>query len=145
VLILAHTYISYNIQTHTLSFTLQYSPTTLTHSHTQAPTEKFSKKQHLNSHFHFAIEPQKRFLAQGAFRSADSHVDWDTVSLVIEPSGKLSACPVCLEPPVAAIITACAHVFCHACMLRTLSLSEFVWVKCPLCFERVEVSVCECV
>ncbi|XP_010909058.1 putative SWI/SNF-related matrix-associated actin-dependent regulator of chromatin subfamily A member 3-like 1 [Elaeis guineensis] len=39
-------------------------------------------------------------------------------------------CPVCLSPPIKAVITTCAHIFCQACILRTL---KHLNACCPIC------------
>ncbi|XP_026662819.1 putative SWI/SNF-related matrix-associated actin-dependent regulator of chromatin subfamily A member 3-like 1 isoform X2 [Phoenix dactylifera] len=39
-------------------------------------------------------------------------------------------CPVCLSPPIKAVITCCAHIFCQACILRTL---KHLNACCPIC------------
>lgn len=38
-------------------------------------------------------------------------------------------CPICISPPTHMIITRCAHIFCHACILKTLQRKPC----CPLC------------
>ncbi|XP_077218275.1 DNA/RNA helicase protein [Tasmannia lanceolata] len=39
-------------------------------------------------------------------------------------------CPVCLSPPSETIITCCAHIFCHSCILKAL---KHLNPRCPLC------------
>ncbi|KAK1278761.1 hypothetical protein QJS04_geneDACA003609 [Acorus gramineus] len=39
-------------------------------------------------------------------------------------------CPVCLCPPTKTVITCCAHIFCQACILRTLKQLN---PRCPIC------------
>ncbi|KAJ7976573.1 DNA/RNA helicase protein [Quillaja saponaria] len=39
-------------------------------------------------------------------------------------------CPICISPPTDIIITCCAHIFCRACILKTLNRSK---PCCPLC------------
>lgn len=46
-------------------------------------------------------------------------------------------CPICLYPPVAAKITRCGHIYCWACVLHFLSLTDNAWQKCPICFESI--------
>jgi len=38
-------------------------------------------------------------------------------------------CPICISPPTNIIITRCAHLFCQACILKTLHHKP----RCPLC------------
>lgn len=39
-------------------------------------------------------------------------------------------CPICICPPTNAVITCCAHIFCHSCILKTIRRSK---ASCPLC------------
>ncbi|KAF7803986.1 putative SWI/SNF-related matrix-associated actin-dependent regulator of chromatin subfamily A member 3-like 1 [Senna tora] len=39
-------------------------------------------------------------------------------------------CPICISPPTDVVITCCAHIFCRACILKTLQRSKSC---CPLC------------
>ncbi|XP_028761472.1 putative SWI/SNF-related matrix-associated actin-dependent regulator of chromatin subfamily A member 3-like 1 isoform X2 [Neltuma alba] len=39
-------------------------------------------------------------------------------------------CPICISPPTDIVITCCAHIFCQACILKTLQRSK---ACCPLC------------
>ncbi|KAH0972812.1 hypothetical protein GBA52_024968 [Prunus armeniaca] len=39
-------------------------------------------------------------------------------------------CPICISPPTDIVITCCAHIFCQACILKTLQRSK---PCCPLC------------
>eukprot|EP00474_Spongospora_subterranea_P010747 CRZ11205.1 hypothetical protein [Spongospora subterranea] len=41
-------------------------------------------------------------------------------------------CPICLDPPSAAQVTKCGHIFCLPCILR--HLRQRSKSKCPLCF-----------
>ncbi|XP_037587877.1 RING finger protein 10 [Cebus imitator] len=52
-------------------------------------------------------------------------------------SHEVPSCPICLYPPTAAKITRCGHIFCWACILHYLSLSEKAWSKCPICYSSV--------
>ena len=60
------------------------------------------------------------------------------VNLQILYDEQLASCPICLDVPVAAKITKCAHVYCWPCILHYLSLSEKAWAKCPICFDAIE-------
>ena len=60
------------------------------------------------------------------------------VNLQILSDEQLASCPICLDIPVAAKITKCAHVYCWPCILHYLSLSEKAWAKCPICFDAIE-------
>ncbi|CAN6681548.1 unnamed protein product [Malus baccata var. baccata] len=39
-------------------------------------------------------------------------------------------CPICISPPTDIVITCCAHIFCQACILKTLQRTK---PCCPLC------------
>ncbi|KAI9160629.1 hypothetical protein LWI28_010140 [Acer negundo] len=39
-------------------------------------------------------------------------------------------CPICISPPTHMVITCCAHIFCQACILKTLKRTK---PCCPLC------------
>ncbi|XP_024171059.1 LOW QUALITY PROTEIN: putative SWI/SNF-related matrix-associated actin-dependent regulator of chromatin subfamily A member 3-like 1 [Rosa chinensis] len=39
-------------------------------------------------------------------------------------------CPICISPPTDVVITCCAHIFCQACILKTLQRTK---PCCPLC------------
>ncbi|XP_021744696.1 putative SWI/SNF-related matrix-associated actin-dependent regulator of chromatin subfamily A member 3-like 1 isoform X2 [Chenopodium quinoa] len=39
-------------------------------------------------------------------------------------------CPICISPPADIIITSCAHIFCRACIVKTLKLTK---TNCPMC------------
>ncbi|GMH29415.1 hypothetical protein Nepgr_031258 [Nepenthes gracilis] len=39
-------------------------------------------------------------------------------------------CPICISPPTDAIITCCAHIFCRACIIKTLKRAK---PCCPMC------------
>uniref|UniRef100_A0A8C5PNR0 E3 ubiquitin-protein ligase RNF10 n=1 Tax=Leptobrachium leishanense TaxID=445787 RepID=A0A8C5PNR0_9ANUR len=64
-------------------------------------------------------------------------VSWDLVEQVRICSHEVPSCPICLYPPVAAKITRCGHIFCWACILHYLSLSEKDWSRCPICYSSI--------
>lgn len=39
-------------------------------------------------------------------------------------------CPICISPPTNVVITSCAHIFCRACILKTLKHTK---ASCPMC------------
>ncbi|KAK7818982.1 putative SWI/SNF-related matrix-associated actin-dependent regulator of chromatin subfamily A member 3-like 1 [Quercus suber] len=45
-------------------------------------------------------------------------------------------CPICMSPPTNIVITRCAHIFCQACILKTLQRKTC----CPLCRRPVQQS-----
>ncbi|KAK4272432.1 hypothetical protein QN277_020993 [Acacia crassicarpa] len=46
-------------------------------------------------------------------------------------------CPICISPPTDIVITCCAHIYCQACILKTLQRSKGC---CPLCRHPLEES-----
>ncbi|ETE64333.1 RING finger protein 10, partial [Ophiophagus hannah] len=63
---------------------------------------------------------------------------WDSVAHFQRIySHEVPSCPICLYPPTAAKITHCGHIFCWACILHYLSLSEKTWSKCPICYGSI--------
>lgn len=46
-------------------------------------------------------------------------------------------CPICISPPTDIVITCCAHIFCQACILKTLQRSK---ACCPLCRHPLKES-----
>ncbi|XP_057549405.1 putative SWI/SNF-related matrix-associated actin-dependent regulator of chromatin subfamily A member 3-like 1 [Amaranthus tricolor] len=39
-------------------------------------------------------------------------------------------CPICISPPTNLVITRCAHIFCRACIIKTLKHTKS---SCPMC------------
>ena len=68
---------------------------------------------------------------------ADAPVRWEDIEQVLIAVPQ--SCPICLQPPVAARITKCGHVYCFSCVLRYLSLNESnkAWRKCPICWDAI--------
>ena len=44
-------------------------------------------------------------------------------------------CPICLEPPDDAVVTACAHTYCRECILGCIGHGQST--QCPMCRELV--------
>ncbi|KAG0206944.1 hypothetical protein BGX28_001747 [Mortierella sp. GBA30] len=68
---------------------------------------------------------------------ADVRVQWEDIEQVLIAVPQ--SCPICLQPPVAARITKCGHVYCFSCILHYLALSESnkAWRKCPICWDAI--------
>lgn len=67
-------------------------------------------------------------------------VDWNKIEQIITLSMEAPQCPICLFSPVAGKITKCGHVYCWACILHYLALSDKNWRKCPICFESIHIN-----
>lgn len=50
--------------------------------------------------------------------------------LSVLQEGEEFDCPICISPPSNAVITCCAHIFCQACILKSIRQSK---PCCPLC------------
>ena len=94
----------------------------------------FNKRRHLQASFHFLVSAAN----QQTFKNSDHFVSWKHVELVYFLSEKPRLCPICLEPPIAAQITECGHVFCWPCILHYLCVdSDREVQRCPLCLENI--------
>ncbi|XP_037054516.1 RING finger protein 10 isoform X3 [Peromyscus leucopus] len=95
----------------------------------------FNKELFLQANCQFVVSADQDYTAH--FADPDTLVNWDFVEQVRICSHEVPSCPICLYPPTAAKITRCGHIFCWACILHYLSLSEKTWSKCPICYSSV--------
>uniref|UniRef100_A0A2K6CB20 E3 ubiquitin-protein ligase RNF10 n=1 Tax=Macaca nemestrina TaxID=9545 RepID=A0A2K6CB20_MACNE len=95
----------------------------------------FNKELFLQANCQFVVCEDQDYTAH--FADPDTLVNWDFVEQVRICSHEVPSCPICLYPPTAAKITRCGHIFCWACILHYLSLSEKTWSKCPICYSSV--------
>jgi hypothetical protein len=101
----------------------------------QQPFVPFDKKRHLQAAFQFLVS----FADVKTFKTSDHLVRWKCVELVFYLLDKPRLCPICLDPPVAAQITECGHVFCWPCILHYLCVDSINENRrCPLCFETID-------
>jgi len=98
----------------------------------------YTKQQFLQAHCQFVVKPPLGNEYVGQLADSDCMVEWEQIDQVILSDEQLASCPICLDVPVAAKITKCAHVYCWPCILHYLSLSEKAWAKCPICFDAIE-------
>lgn len=98
---------------------------------------KFSKQQFLQANCQFVVLDGHDYTVHKV--DPDWPVDWDCIEEVKfrQIASTETTCPICLEPPVAAKITRCGHIYCWTCMLHYLSLSDENCRQCPICFEPV--------
>ncbi|XP_023240083.1 RING finger protein 10-like [Centruroides sculpturatus] len=96
---------------------------------------KYNKEQFLQANCQFVVKEEGDYSNHA--EDPDKLVDWDLVEEIHLPSHQVPSCPICLYPPVAAKITRCGHIYCWACLLHYLSLSDKTWRKCPICYEAV--------
>ncbi|KAM9331538.1 E3 ubiquitin-protein ligase RNF10 [Gastrophryne carolinensis] len=95
----------------------------------------FNKELFLQANCQFVVSDDNDYSVH--FSDPDTLVSWDLVEQVRIFSHEVPSCPICLYPPVAAKITRCGHIFCWACILHYLSLSEKEWSRCPICYSSV--------
>lgn len=108
-------------------------------SHYRDPgtAHKFSKQQFLQANCQFVVLDGHDYSVHKA--DPDWPVDWDCIEEIRfkQSASTETSCPICLEPPVAAKITRCGHIYCWTCILHYLSLSDENCRQCPICFEPV--------
>ncbi|CRL01530.1 CLUMA_CG014348, isoform A [Clunio marinus] len=99
----------------------------------------FNKEQYLQANCQFVVKTDVSYDYRRFTISPDALVEWDQVVKIYVSSTEESQCPICLYPPKAARMTRCGHIFCFACILHYLSLSDKSWRKCPICYESVHL------
>lgn len=97
--------------------------------------QPFNKEKFINANFRFLMNPRSDYAVYTM--DADAPVHWEDIEQVLIAVPQ--SCPICLQPPVAARITKCGHVYCFSCVLRYLSLNESnkAWRKCPICWDAI--------
>ncbi|KAG8455809.1 hypothetical protein GDO86_001851 [Hymenochirus boettgeri] len=95
----------------------------------------FNKELFLQANCQFVVSEENDYSIH--FTDPDILVNWDYVEQVRIFSHEVPSCPICLYPPIAAKITRCGHIFCWACILHYLSLSEKDWSRCPICYSSI--------
>uniref|UniRef100_A0A646QJC5 E3 ubiquitin-protein ligase RNF10 n=1 Tax=Hemiscolopendra marginata TaxID=943146 RepID=A0A646QJC5_9MYRI len=96
---------------------------------------KYNKEQFLQANCQFVVKAGGNYAVHAV--DPDPLVDWEAIEMVCIPSHDIASCPICLCEPVAAKITRCGHIYCWACILHYLALTDKSWRKCPICFEAV--------
>lgn len=109
------------------------------HHRTSSKKYNFNKEQYLQANCQFVVKADAGYDYRPFAISPDSLVEWSQVVKILVSSSESPQCPICLYPPKAAKMTRCGHIFCYACMLHYLSLSDKTWRKCPICFESVHM------
>ncbi|KAF9191879.1 hypothetical protein BGZ51_006599 [Haplosporangium sp. Z 767] len=97
--------------------------------------QPFDKDKFINANFRFLLNPRSDYTV--FTMDADVRVQWQDIEQVLMTVPQ--SCPICLQPPVAARITKCGHVYCFSCILHYLALSESnkAWRKCPICWDAI--------
>jgi len=117
----------------------------------QQPAQRYGKKKqreeerrprydhthYLQANCQFIVRSGESYSIQAA--DPDVLVDWSLIEQVNlkVTSDDATACPICLFPPTAGKMSECGHVFCWACILHYLALSDDKWRPCPICHQDV--------
>lgn len=109
------------------------------HHRSYSKKYNFNKEQYLQANCSFVVKDDISYDYRPFSISPDTLVEWDQVVKILVASTEENQCPICLYPPKAAKMTRCGHIFCFACMLHYLSLSDKTWRKCPICYESVHL------
>jgi len=100
---------------------------------------RFTKEQYLQSHCQFVVSPFGDYSLHQV--DPDMACSWELIEEVhlktVGGTEEAHSCPICLFPPTAGKISKCGHVFCWACILHYLALSDDDWRKCPICYDNI--------
>mmetsp|Transcript_19927 Transcript_19927/g.45407 ORF Transcript_19927/g.45407 Transcript_19927/m.45407 type:complete len:805 (-) Transcript_19927:8-2422(-) len=97
----------------------------------RGPRVRYDKDRYMAANYHFVVDGSQNFSLHLAV--PDKAIDWDFVREVHLSEESCYQCPICLEPPVAARITQCGHVYCWPCVKRLLSVAGKNYAPCPIC------------
>eukprot|EP00039_Didymoeca_costata_P010139 m.135992 g.135992 ORF g.135992 m.135992 type:complete len:755 (-) comp14720_c0_seq3:1292-3556(-) len=99
----------------------------------------FMRETFVQANCHFRVRQGKDY---SIFVSdPDKLLDWDDIYEISIPTVEQPTCPICLDPPIAAKITKCGHIYCWHCILHHLALTDSPRrTNCPICEEYVDDS-----
>eukprot|EP00127_Corallochytrium_limacisporum_P003716 Clim_evm48s152 gene=Clim_evmTU48s152 len=98
-------------------------------------SEAFNKQNYVQAMCQFFVRDD--YDAMPHTGDPDIPLSWDKVEQVMIAANEGQSCPICLMPPTAAKITKCGHVYCFACIVHYLMISDKNWAKCPLCNDSI--------
>merc|ERR1719264_2211679 len=117
----------------------------------QTPVQKYGKKKqrddehrprydhthYLQANCQFIVRAGEDYSLQAA--DPDIIVDWNLIEQVNlkVASDDATTCPICLFPPTAGKMSRCGHVYCWACILHYLALSDDKDRPCPICHQDI--------
>ncbi|KRZ33116.1 RING finger protein 10 [Trichinella pseudospiralis] len=131
-------FINFSIRPFNSAFASNYSgratDTAVFHHHS-SHLKNNNSQQYLLTNAQFVVNDVHDYSSY--LSNPDKVIDWDVVEEIRVVNTESFCCPICLEFPVAAKITKCGHIYCWACILHYLALSEKAWRRCPICFEPV--------
>lgn len=98
--------------------------------------QRFCKEQFIQANCQFVVKLGNDYSIH-AF-DPDLSVDWNSIEEIrFNSLTSETVCPICLDTPIAAKMTKCGHIYCWACILHYMSLSDHKWRKCPICFDAI--------
>jgi hypothetical protein len=106
-------------------------------THYTPPKPRYDTSHYLQANCQFIVKSGADYSSHS--QDPDILVDWDLIQqLILKQSGcEPTACPICLFPPTAAQVSRCGHVYCWACILHYLALSDEQTRKCPICDQAI--------
>ena len=98
---------------------------------------RYDQSHFLQANCQFTVRAGEDYTAHLA--DPDSLVSWEMIEEVElrTCSEDETTCPVCLFPPVAGKMSRCGHVYCWACVLHYLALSDDKDRPCPICHQDI--------
>ena len=100
----------------------------------------FDKDRYFGANYRFVVSRDEGEDYGVHLAFPDKSVDWSHIREVhVSEEGSYN-CPICLEPPVAARLTQCGHIYCWPCIKRLLHVSAKHYAPCPICTNIVTSS-----
>ncbi|XP_046622265.1 RING finger protein 10 isoform X1 [Neodiprion virginianus] len=97
---------------------------------------KYNTEQFLQANCQFVVKSDGDYTAYLA--DPDTLVQWNLIEQIRVHSSEILSCPICLCVPVAGKMTRCGHVYCLACILHYLAISDKP--LCPICGKYIDKS-----
>ncbi|KAJ1470077.1 hypothetical protein T484DRAFT_2102808 [Baffinella frigidus] len=85
----------------------------------RGPVSRFDKDRFMAANYSFVVAAGGDYSVHVA--DPDKSLDWESIKEVHVAMDAESTCPICLEPPTAARLTQCGHVYCWPCIKRLLA------------------------
>ena len=98
---------------------------------------RYDQSHYLQANCQFTVRAGEDYSLHLA--DPDTLVSWEKIEEVElrTCSEDETTCPVCLFPPVAGKMSRCGHVYCWACILHYLALSDDKDRPCPICHQDI--------
>ena len=106
----------------------------------RGPVVQFDKDRYFGANYRFVVarDQGEDYGIHLAF--PDKPVEWSLIREVHVSEESCYNCPICLEPPIAARLTQCGHVYCWPCLKRLLHVAGKHYAPCPICTNIVTCS-----